>query len=184
MARTLGTGIDHGNMQEAANGDTYLLHSVQQNSATGQHTTRWLNIGPREGLSDTIEGLRSISGVKDDTPLGIASRSMMDIYRRMGVGDTPTFTVAPENFKQLSFAGDAPGGIYSRGTKTIYLHGTGSPIDRLKTAVHEGAHAIIIDVALAGAVDGRLLAVQVRVQAQLCQRQHACSNSQSHVSTS
>ncbi len=141
VARSLGTGIDAGTTQEAANGDTYLLHSVQQNPATGQHTTRWLNIGPREGLSDTIEGLRSISGVKDDTPLGIASRSMMDIYRRMGVGDTPTFTVAPENFKQLSFAGDMPGGIYSRGTKTIYLHDTGSPVDRLKTAVHEGAHA-------------------------------------------
>ena len=50
----------------------------------------------------------------------------------------------------------------------------------LADGVHEGAHAIIVDVALAGAVDGRLLAVQVRVQAQLRQLQHACSSAHSH----
>ncbi len=47
----------------------------------------------------------------------------------------------------------------------------------LADGVHKSAHAVIVDVALAGAVDSRLLAVQVGVQAQLSQRQHPCSTS-------
>jgi len=45
----------------------------------------------------------------------------------------------------------------------------------LADGVNEGTHTVVVDVALAGAIDGRLLTVQVRVQPQLSQGQHACS---------
>ena len=48
----------------------------------------------------------------------------------------------------------------------------------LADSVHKSAHAVVVDVALAGAVDGWLLAVQVRVQAQLSQWQHSCTGRQ------
>ena len=39
----------------------------------------------------------------------------------------------------------------------------------LADGVDEGAHTVVVNVALAGAIDGRLLAVQVRVQPQFSQ---------------
>jgi len=48
-------------------------------------------------------------------------------------------------------------------------------IAALADGVDEGAHTVVVDVALAGAVDGWLLTVQVRVQPQFSQGQHACS---------
>ena len=49
---------------------------------------------------------------------------------------------------------------------------TRASVDAVADAVDKGAHSVVVQVALAGPVDGRLLAIGVGVQAQLPQRQH------------
>jgi hypothetical protein len=46
-------------------------------------------------------------------------------------------------------------------------------VDAVADAVDERANAVVVQMALAGAVDGGLLVVHKGVEAQLCQRQHA-----------